>query len=550
MNKLLSFLKTSLGSVDVGHIASKLAEYSVKAWIAICRWRQLQWSPRPILFPPAATTSVQEAQEKGEPVNVIKVFEADAEDIFKLSSQHGIHLIDAGVKPVHLITILASSAINVLSDTAIANAILRPPEVDNCEWTMENPADSHTQREVGILLSPYSELLSALREVAQVELSFDNVWQTFSSFKGTNQKNQSRNLPILKLHYNNMMIDAGAQDVSPKYYDACEILLNFLVRNFSVVPASTKKGAGGDLHMSVLKSLANINGDAVISTSPPTVLPSGANINNINNHIMLAHSQFTAASPVPQLHKTRPQSSPLIRGTAVQDSASSDRCDRGAVEQQELEQKKLFREEEDVLRPSSALESSEVSRSRNTSAPPPSVNETQNIENDIVVVNIAVKEEPSLDFEQNVLCMHDEQKEDIPGIELLHGVGSKLVSGPVSFVEDTTVAPRVHDNSVETRPLSVKFNEIDNNKDAVSVSKSVSSNLSPPMKSVKSTTATLSQMKSAPAPVTKEKNEQPISMEVDLVVSAAGDLLLSWRRVEKQEKLQKQQQPKGEAGWW
>jgi hypothetical protein len=317
MDKMLNFLKhgnSSLPSgMTVGHVASKLAEYSVKAWIAICRWRQLQWSPRPILLSPSTSRAVDtDIIRSTDPVNIIKLFEDDAGDIFHLSSKYGIHLIDAGVNPSHLIVILVTSAANVLSDTAIANAILRPPEVENCEWSMENPADSHTEREVNILLSPYNDIISSMREVVHTELSFENVWQTFSSFKGTDQKNQSRNLPILKLHYSNLKTDVAAQDTAQMYYESCEVLLNFLVRHFSVAPMSKKKG-GGDLHSSVLKSLANINGENFrprVSSPPHSALP--PEVDNSQQK----YTQFTTSSPVNQLDK-RPHSSPVVQSTPI-----------------------------------------------------------------------------------------------------------------------------------------------------------------------------------------------------------------------------------------
>eukprot|EP00603_Paraphysomonas_imperforata_P004325 CAMPEP_0114419234 /NCGR_PEP_ID=MMETSP0103-20121206/3919_1 /TAXON_ID=37642 ORGANISM="Paraphysomonas imperforata, Strain PA2" /NCGR_SAMPLE_ID=MMETSP0103 /ASSEMBLY_ACC=CAM_ASM_000201 /LENGTH=1684 /DNA_ID=CAMNT_0001587641 /DNA_START=99 /DNA_END=5150 /DNA_ORIENTATION=- len=318
MLKLFSFLQNddpSQPEFDISHISSKLAEYSVKAWIAICRWRQLQWSPRPIFLSPLASripgSGEEPADRNTEPVNVLKMFEDDAAEIFHLTSQRGTPLMDLGVKPAHLIIILATSAANLLSDTAIANAILRPAEVDNCEWGTENPADSHTEREVSILLSPYSEFISAIRAVTQTELSFENVWRTFSSFKGTDPKYQSRNLPVLKLHYDKMTTDVAAQDFSHLYNESCEVLLNFLVRHFSVAPPSMKKkGRVGDLHTSVLRSLATINGESARSRagSPPRA---GTPPYVENNDLSFA--EFTSSSPVNQQRKRRPQSSPLVR---------------------------------------------------------------------------------------------------------------------------------------------------------------------------------------------------------------------------------------------
>ena len=312
VQKILSFLNQEecpSGSSELSHVAAKIAEYALKSWVAICRWRQLQWSPRPILFNESWTSSRQRGKTGGEhdatsPVSLVKLFEHGTKDILDLSIQKRVHLIDAGVRPIHLIVILASSVATILSDSAIAKIILRTPDCFDNDWLVDDPAESLTQREVSLLLSPYCDLMSSLRDVAQTEISYDSVWKTFSSFKSS--KPDEQNIPLLKLFYHNKMINTSLHDTSQKYFDTCEVLLAFLVRNFSVVPSS-KKRSGGDLHSAVLKSIACINGEVLRANSPTSSSPVRCRSNNNSSSPLKAES-------LPRREKQkRPQSSPLER---------------------------------------------------------------------------------------------------------------------------------------------------------------------------------------------------------------------------------------------
>eukprot|EP00602_Paraphysomonas_sp_CaronLab_P013407 CAMPEP_0185038330 /NCGR_PEP_ID=MMETSP1103-20130426/33855_1 /TAXON_ID=36769 /ORGANISM="Paraphysomonas bandaiensis, Strain Caron Lab Isolate" /LENGTH=1809 /DNA_ID=CAMNT_0027576713 /DNA_START=184 /DNA_END=5613 /DNA_ORIENTATION=+ len=261
VRKLLTALCSSNTETkfELPHIVSKIAEYSLKVWIAVCRWRQLQWSPRPIVIP--STT------DPNSLVNFLFEFQKDVGCVISRSREYNVSFVDCDVDPTHLIVMLVTAAAEASSDNLIVSELLRSGS--GGEESSGNSGDVDVEAE----LSPFHDLVEALGAVGREEVAIDCTWQAFVSFKagGGDPESHAEMFPVLRIQYGEVPPPSYSLSVdSPGVYrHTCRVLLDFFYARFS---PQTRRQGEEDAHEVVLRTL--LSASAIVKCkSPSTRVP-------------------------------------------------------------------------------------------------------------------------------------------------------------------------------------------------------------------------------------------------------------------------------------
>eukprot|EP00602_Paraphysomonas_sp_CaronLab_P013032 CAMPEP_0185044324 /NCGR_PEP_ID=MMETSP1103-20130426/43385_1 /TAXON_ID=36769 /ORGANISM="Paraphysomonas bandaiensis, Strain Caron Lab Isolate" /LENGTH=1760 /DNA_ID=CAMNT_0027584577 /DNA_START=146 /DNA_END=5428 /DNA_ORIENTATION=- len=243
---------------ELQYIVSKIAEYSLKVWIAVCRLRQLQWSPQPI--------TISSVSDPNSSNNFIFVFKKDIALVLDVARKNDVRFIDYDVDPMHLIVMLTTSAAESSTDPQVLKELLSSSISTNESFKSSDDINVESQ------MSPYRELIEVMRAVSWEEASADSTWQAFASIKSgsENMHNRADMFPVLRVQYGavpppSCMFSSDSPGV---YCRACRVLLEFFYSKF--FPLS--KRANEDSHEVVVRLLLRVSTSARETSRVPLAL--------------------------------------------------------------------------------------------------------------------------------------------------------------------------------------------------------------------------------------------------------------------------------------
>ena len=303
--KLLDCLTTgnTESNFELPHIVSKVAEYSLKSWVSVCRWRQLQWSPRPIpvpcRFPPTKSHFLFE-------------FQRDIGVLLGKARESRISMTDAGVDSLHLIIVLITAAAEAVDDPSLLSELLKSV----AEPANEDMPPGGTTGSRHPLLEPFDELISVLQVLSKEEVTAASTWQAFLSLKGADT--QPGVFPVLRMNYGSVLPPVVGSSTFPDAYKrACGVLLTFFYAHFAQEGGGRLgEGPEMDRHEVILRDLLSVSGFQESRSSPAAMddVDAGARGGggSVTSLSMYTHVNDTAVKDA--MRRTRPSSSPNARG--------------------------------------------------------------------------------------------------------------------------------------------------------------------------------------------------------------------------------------------
>jgi hypothetical protein len=217
----------------------KLAEYSLKSWISVCRWRQLQWTPRPI--------SVDLNGDKSSATNFHLVFQSQVQLVLASVRESRSLILESGVEMKHFIIYLISASIEHLRPHSILTEIFSLNQA--------------------VLLAPYHELIDVFALLFAEESSSYSTWCQFnppSPTNGSRSSDQNEVFPVLAIRYSDIVPPSRSnsdQHFHDLYSRSTHSLLSYFYRNYSRGTASAPQLSSHDNVLAMIKRIneAEIN---------------------------------------------------------------------------------------------------------------------------------------------------------------------------------------------------------------------------------------------------------------------------------------------------
>jgi hypothetical protein len=266
---------------ELPFLVNKLSDYSLKLWISICRWRQLQWSPRTIQVhyeiqqPQQSHLSSEDQQVAIE--NFIQELERDMTQLLQLIHVTKFSFLDSEIPPIQIITLLLTSLPGAVTDPNILNLFFHskyqhqgshgdtdPPY--HQQQHQQVPTYYKNSTEINRYLVRYEDLLRHMTGIILEEYSIGSTWDTLHQIAPLSLQHY----PILRVVYDDV-IPPSQENLfhnPEKYSETCQLLLAFFTQHYSAVqPSSTSKPSSSGQqqqhsnyqHFETLKTLNEIN---------------------------------------------------------------------------------------------------------------------------------------------------------------------------------------------------------------------------------------------------------------------------------------------------
>lgn len=277
---------------------TKLAEYSLKSWIAISRLRQLQWCPHPIKI-----------MINDIPTPFLVEYQSDTALLLNKIQQKGVLFSDPHENWIYFLVLVTTSGLQQFDLTTLRSLFDHHDSFDTLSAIDTHQFYINLMKE--IILNEFrcqeiKDIFNSLPDESSVPII-----QSSHAFKFRRETDSRDFFPILRLQYDRKLrVEDSAHDselnTTDLYIEGAKILLYYFYSQF----AKTTKRETSDPHMIHSNNLARINEEFVAYNKRP-VTPLSSRIYECEKKYQPKEKNRFPPSSEGQ-KKNRPQSSPLV----------------------------------------------------------------------------------------------------------------------------------------------------------------------------------------------------------------------------------------------